>query len=185
MRIYTCDEPETRVVCGEVDVTDKNEMVRVKALADEMATLMYDTNGCGIAATQVGQDKRFVVVDCEWDAETGENKNPRLLVNPVIVDASDETEAAVEGCLSVPGVNIVVERSSSVVFGYIDEGGAYREESTDGLLARCVQHEIDHLDGITIVEKTSGMKRMKTLAMLEAARRQGAAPGSEAVYIVK
>lgn len=185
MRIYTHEEPEIRVVCEEVDVNDKAVMDEIAAMEREMSELMYATNGCGIAATQVGVNKRFVVVDCEWDAETGKNKNPRLLVNPRIVNAGDETEVAIEGCLSVPGVNVAVERPTSVVFGYVGCDGKYHEEAADGLLARCVQHEIDHLEGITIVEKLRGMKRIKAIAMLEAAKKQGAAPGAEAVYVIK
>lgn len=185
MRIYTCDEPELRTECEPVALDDEGQMGVVLAMEDEMARLMYETNGCGIAAPQVGQVQRFIVVDCAWDAKTGENKDPTLMINPTIVSTSDEVESAVEGCLSVPGVNVLVERPSEIVFGYHDETGKYHESAADGLLARCVQHEIDHLDGITLVEKVKGAKRLQALAMLSAAKKQGAGPGSEALYVVR
>lgn len=185
MRIYTCDMPELRNICDEVDVSNPDEIASVVALKDEMARLMYDTRGCGIAAPQVGLAGRFVVVDCEWDAESGENKSPRMLINPVIVEELGKPEKGAEGCLSVPGVSVVVERPNEVVFGYFDEEGEYHEERADGLLARCVQHERDHLDGITIIDKLSGMKKLRGIAMLDAAKRQGAVPGTQAMYIVK
>lgn len=185
MRIYTCDEPELHAVCKPVAIEDEEQMSSIRAMKDEMAQLMYDTNGCGLAAPQIGESYRFVVIDCEWDVETGENKNPVMMINPVIVESSGEHEKNAEGCLSVPGVSIVVERPTEIVFGYYDENGEYHQKSASGLLSRCVQHEIDHLDGITLVEKTKGVKRMQALAMLNAAKKQGIEPGNEALYIVR
>lgn len=177
--------PQLKVVCDDIDVDSPDEISFAVSMKDEMSRLMYDTNGCGLAATQVGMDKRFVVVDCEWDADTGKNKNPRLLINPVVIEEKGTMELGAEGCLSVPGVNVVVERPSEIVFGYHDEQGKYHEEEADGLLARCIQHEIDHLDGITIIDKLRGMKKLQGLAMLDAAKKQGAVPGTQAMYIVR
>lgn len=185
MRIYTCDMPELKVVCDEIDVTDSEELAFVVSLKDEMASLMYETKGCGIAAPQVGMTGRFVVVDCEWNPETGDGKNPRMLINPVVIEEIGEPVLNVEGCLSVPGVTVAVERTSEIVFGYFDENGKYHEERAQGLLSRCVQHERDHLDGITIIDKLSGMKKIQGIAMLDAAKRRGAVPGTPAMYVVR
>lgn len=185
MRIYTCEEPELRVVCDPVDILDEKHMEEIAHIAEAAANLMYATNGCGIAAPQVGLRERFIVVDTQWNPETGDNKLPVLMINPEIISSSAETEMGFEGCLSVPGVTVAVERSQEVSARYIDANGQQVEVAASGFLARCLQHEIDHLNGITLLDKLSGVKKLSGLAHYNAARQQNIQPGDPAVYIVK
>ena len=115
---------------------------RIKALIADMLETMYDANGIGLAATQVDVHERLIVID------VSEQRNQRLvLINPELVWASDERVLGEEGCLSVPGIYDVVERAERVRVRALDETGQAREIEADGLLAVCIQHEMDHLRG--------------------------------------
>lgn len=136
----------------EVDVASDADL---RALVRAMAETMYDENGIGLAAPQIGVDKRVIVFDIE--------DRLAALCNPVIVDASEETTVDDEGCLSVPGVTVPVERSVRITCqGQTTEGRDVSLEATD-LLARVIQHEIDHLDGVLILDRAPAELRKSIL----------------------
>lgn len=121
----------------------------VKVLAMNMLETMYENNGVGLAAVQVGVLKRIIVVDVWHDNET----RPLLMINPEIIEYSDTQKDFAEGCLSVPGIRKKISRPSEITVKYFDLNGAEHVINADGLLAVCIQHEIDHLNGIVIEEK--------------------------------
>ena len=123
-------------------------------LIDDMFETMYDAKGIGLAAPQVGVSRRVIVVDV-GDAMV----QPFALLNPRIVSSSPRTERAEEGCLSIPGVAAPVERPATVVVEGEDRDGKPLRVEADGLLARCLQHEIDHLDGVLFIDRLSPLKR--------------------------
>jgi len=144
--------PVLKTRAREVDVTSDTDL---RALVRSMAETMYDENGIGLAAPQIGVDKRVIVFDIE--------DKLAALCNPVIVEASEETAVDDEGCLSVPGVTVPVERSVRVVCqGQTTEGRDVSLEATD-LLARVIQHEIDHLDGVLILDRAPAELRKSIL----------------------
>jgi peptide deformylase len=123
---------------------------------DDMLETMYAAPGVGLAAIQVGVSQRIVVMDI---AGQDEDKAPRFLVNPQIVWASEETVPYEEGCLSVPEIFDAVERPAKVRVRYLDYHGKAVEEEAEGLFAVCVQHELDHLDGVLFIDHLSRLKR--------------------------
>ena len=160
--------------CDKVQDIDE-DIVR---LAKSMAKTMYATDGCGIAAPQVGVLKQVVVIDVDWDGSKGSRKNTLYLINPEIVDKSEETEVSYEGCLSIPGVSLPIERSSSVVVRARDlQGRRMQYEASENLLAVCLQHEIDHLHGVTMLERLSPTQRLEAIKEYQAALAAGARPG--------
>ena len=134
----------------------------VRDLAPRMLATMYRAPGIGLAAPQVGALLRLCVVDIQ----KGDARDPMVLVNPEIVAQSDEIAVHEEGCLSLPGQYADVARPARVKVRYQDLGGARREVEADGLLATCLQHEIDHLDGILFVDHLSALKRNMILRRL-------------------
>jgi peptide deformylase len=125
-------------------------------LADDMLETMYHSNGIGLAAPQVGRSIRLIVVDVAGEEE---EKHPYFLFNPAVKDPKGEI-AAEEGCLSVPGVWADVERPETITVEYLDKNGKRQVlKNIDGLLARCIQHEIDHLNGVLFVDKISATDR--------------------------
>ena len=137
----------------------------VRKLASEMLETMYAAPGIGLAAIQVNVPIRLIVLDISDDAS-----QPRAMVNPEIIEA-DGVEVMQEGCLSVPDVYEEVERAERILFRAVDMDGEPFEEAADGLLAVCVQHEIDHLDGKLFVDYLSQLKRSRIRKKLEKARR--------------
>ncbi len=125
-------------------------------LLDDMAETMYVSEGIGLAAPQVGVSKRVVVIDVAPKEEQG--KNLIELVNPVIVGQEGSCESD-EGCLSFPELSVNVKRAASVVVEYYDRQGQHMRISAGGLLGVCLQHEIDHIDGVTMVDRLSGITR--------------------------
>ena len=123
---------------------------------DQMLATMYDAPGIGLAAIQIGILKRLVVIDISKDQE---KKNPIFLVNPVILNKSKATSVYEEGCLSLPGQFAEIERPAECVVKYIDYNGKERELEAKGLLSTCVQHEVDHLDGILFIDYLSKLKK--------------------------
>ncbi len=135
---------------------------KVRDLADRMLATMYAAPGIGLAAPQVGEMLRLVVIDLQKD----EGRQPMVLVNPEIVAASAETATREEGCLSLPGQYADVTRPAIVKVRYLDLSGARREVEGEGLLSACLQHEIDHLDGVLFVDYLSALKRNMLLRKL-------------------
>ena len=129
---------------------------RIQTLVQNMLDTMYDAQGIGLAATQIDVHERVVVIDVSEERDA-----PLVLINPEIVWASDEKQVGDEGCLSVPGIYDGVERSTAVKVRATDENGKQREIEAEGLLAICVQHEMDHLMGKVFVEYLSPLTRYR------------------------
>ena len=178
MKILTLPNPILHQVCEPVKVGDS----QVKKLAKQMAKLMYKSGGVGLAAPQVGILKRLVVIDCNYFLEDEESnsqkKNPLVLINPEIVDHSKDKFINSEGCLSVPGISVDIERWTSVVVKCLNEN--FEEvvyEASEDLFCRCLQHELDHLDGNTLIERLNPVARIKAMQAYEQACELGARPG--------
>ncbi|MDM0115349.1 peptide deformylase [Variovorax sp. J22R133] len=140
---------------------------RIKTLVADMLETMYAANGIGLAATQINVHERVVVIDVSED-----RNEPLVLINPEIVWASDEKVLNEEGCLSVPGIYDGVERSTSVRVQALDAEGELRTVEAEGLLAVCVQHELDHLLGKVFVEYLSPLKRNRIKSKLLKQQRE-------------
>ena len=140
---------------------------RIQTLVKDMLETMYDAHGIGLAATQVDEHVRVVVIDV-----SEERNEPMTLINPEILWASEEKQLGEEGCLSVPGIHDGVERSSSVKVRALDENGKSREIEAEGMLAICIQHEMDHLMGKVFVEYLSPLKRNRIKTKLVKAQKQ-------------
>lgn len=127
----------------------------VRQLLDDMAATMYDAPGIGLAAPQINVSQRLVVIDCSKD------DLPELykMVNPEIITLSEEYSVLEEGCLSIPDQTAEVKRPAEVSIRYLDETGATQILTADGLLAACIQHEIDHLNGVLFIDRISRLKR--------------------------
>jgi peptide deformylase len=139
----------------------------IRTLADDMLETMYAAPGIGLAATQVNVNKRVVVIDLSQDQD-----QPLVLINPEIIEKHGVEEME-EGCLSVPGIYEKVERADRVRVRALDRDGRSTELDADGLLAVCIQHEIDHLDGKLFVDYLSQLKRQRIRKKLEKQRRHG------------
>jgi peptide deformylase len=156
-------DPRLHTVAKPVQEVD----ARIRTLVQDMLETMYEANGIGLAATQVDVHERLVVID------TSEERNqPLVLINPEIVWASEETQIGDEGCLSVPGIYDGVERSSAIRVRALDADGQSREISAEGILAVCIQHEMDHLLGKVFVEYLSPLKRNRIKSKMLKARRE-------------
>ena len=127
-----------------------------KRLLDDMAETMYDAPGIGLAGPQIGELQRLIVMDCSRDDETDELWQ---MINPVIVQSSEESSILEEGCLSIPGHSSEVTRPDWVELKFTDKNGKQQEIRAEGLLAACIQHEIDHLNGILFIDHISKLKR--------------------------
>jgi peptide deformylase len=161
--IVLAPDRRLKITCKPVDRVDDG----VRALMHDMLETMYDAPGVGLAAPQVGEDRRVIVVDV---AREGEEKRPHLMANPELTWVSDEKIVMNEGCLSLPEIFVDIERAERVRVRYLDENGVEQEAEGDGLFARCVQHEIDHLNGILHVDYLSRIKRDLTLRKLARAK---------------
>ncbi len=156
--------PDARLRNVAKPVTEVDDSVR--KLIDDMFETMYDAPGIGLAAIQVNDPRRVIVVD------TSEERNaPLALVNPQVIEKQGEEEMD-EGCLSVPGVYETVQRAEKVRVRALDRDGKQFEMDVDGLLAVCIQHEIDHLDGKLFVDYLSNLKRQRIRKKLEKEARQ-------------
>ena len=153
--IYVAPHPVLKKVAEPVagGVTDE-----IRTLIDDMFDTMYAAPGIGLAAPQVGVSQRILVLDVEQPDEGGKGK-PMCFVNPEITWSSEEINVYQEGCLSVPGQFADVERPEKVRVKYLDYDGKEQEMEMDGLLATCIQHEMDHLNGILFVDHLSTLKR--------------------------
>ncbi len=177
MNLVLVPNPILRKKCTAVDMTNAKELKTIKSKASTMLKIMYKNHGCGLAAPQVGIDKRFFVVDLEYKEDDSSTRNPIILINPEIVETFGEYLEAAEGCLSLPGVMIPVKRKEHVILnGYDVDGSLLTVEAYD-FDARCFQHEHDHLEGITLFEKVDPLMRVSYLQEYEAALKAGAKPG--------
>jgi peptide deformylase len=140
----------------------------VRGLIPRMFATMYKAPGIGLAAPQVSESLRLVVIDLT----PNDRREPHSLINPEIVAVSEELATREEGCLSLPGQYADITRPARVKVRYLDETGAKREIEGDGLLAACLQHEIDHLDGVLFVDHLSALKRNMIMRRLAKEQRQ-------------
>ena len=157
-------DPRLRAVADPVDKIDDG----IKKLAKDMLDTMYAAPGIGLAATQMGEMKRVVVMDL---AKDGEPPAPIVMVNPEILKFSDETVTTEEGCLSIPELYYDVERPAEVTVRYTDLDGKEVTREANDRLAICVQHELDHLDGVLYIDYLSRLKRDRVLKKFEKAER--------------
>ncbi len=170
--ILTVPNPVLKQVSKTVDVVDD----QLRALMDDMLETMYDAPGIGLAAIQVGAPVRVIVMDLqekpEGAAPEAEGvKKPRFFVNPEIVWASEELAGYEEGCLSVPEIYDEVMRPAKVRLKYLDYNGNAIEEEADGLYATCIQHEMDHLNGVLFIDHLSKLKRDRAVSKVKKAAR--------------
>ncbi|KQX22713.1 MULTISPECIES: peptide deformylase [unclassified Sphingomonas] len=167
--ILEAPDPRLRTKSTPVDSVDDD----LRALIGDMFETMYDAPGIGLAAIQVGVPKRVLVIDLqeEEDAEGKPVRKPLVFVNPELFEPSDEQSVYNEGCLSVPDQYAEVERPAVIHARWLDEKGEKHEERLEGLLATCLQHEMDHLEGVLFIDHLSRLKRDMVLKKLEKARR--------------
>lgn len=156
MKIETLGADVLREKAAEIDPATLD--ADFQRLVDDMFETMYDAQGIGLAGPQVGVGRRVIVVDVKEDGIP-----PFALVNPRLVQASEAMEKGEEGCLSIPGVSGVVNRPAEVVVEGLDRHGKPMRIEAGGLLARCLQHELDHLDGILFLDRLSPLKRSMAL----------------------
>jgi peptide deformylase len=142
-----------------------------RALIEDLFETMYDAPGIGLAAIQVGVAKRLFTMDL---AKKEEPKNPQVFINPEIVESSDEKAVREEGCLSIPEFYGDVERPVQVKVKYLDLDGKPHEVEADGLFATCIQHEIDHLNGVLFIDHLSKLKRDRVIKKFAKAAKRAA-----------
>ncbi len=162
--VLTAPDPRLKATSKPVAKVDDS----VRQLMDDMLETMYVSNGIGLAAPQVGVTKRIIVMDL---ARQGEPPNPLRIANPEIVWQSEEKVVCEEGCLSVPDQYSEVLRPKAVKIRYLDYQNEIRELETDGYLATCIQHEIDHLNGVLFIDHLSFLKRNIILRKLAKVRK--------------
>jgi peptide deformylase len=185
-RILTIDNAADLAVLKQISTPVEGPVTdELRALMDDMLETMYDAPGIGLAAVQIGDTRRVIVMDmsdkagaaddvdpaelndedrAKWEAERA---NPRYFVNPEIVWASDELFSYEEGCLSVPEYFDAVERPARVRLRYLDYAGKQVEEEAEGLYAVCIQHEMDHLNGVLFIDHLSRLKRERAVARVK------------------
>lgn len=161
-------DPRLRTKAVPVDPARVTEPA-FQTLLDDMFETMYEAPGIGLAASQVDVHQRFMVIDI-----SEEKNDPRVFINPEIVDRAGD-QVYQEGCLSVPGIYADVTRSNEITVRFVDRQGQAQELRADGLLAVCIQHEMDHLDGKLFVDYLSPLKREMVRKKLAKQRRQAAA----------
>ncbi|MBL0421177.1 peptide deformylase [Ramlibacter sp. AW1] len=161
--ILVFPDPRLHIVAKPVGAVD----ARIRQLVADMLETMYEAQGIGLAATQVDEHERVVVIDV-----SEERNRPLVLINPEIVWASEDTQVGDEGCLSVPGIYDGVERSVAVKVRALDDSGQEREIEAEGLLSVCIQHEMDHLMGKVFVEYLSPLKRNRIRSKMLKSRRE-------------
>jgi len=160
--ILVLPDARLRAIADPIEKIDDS----VKELARDMLETMYDAPGIGLAAPQIGELRRIVVMDL---AKEGEEPDPLVMINPEILKFSDETVTTEEGCLSIPELYYDVERPAEVTVRYTDlEGKTVEKDATDRL-AICIQHELDHLDGVLYIDYLSRLKRDRVLKKFQKA----------------
>ena len=162
--ILILPDQRLRQVCDPIEKIDDS----IKVLAADMLETMYDAPGIGLAAPQIGEMKRIVVMDL---AKEGETPEPLVMINPEILKYSEETTVTEEGCLSIPELYYDVERPAEVTVRYTDLDGKVVEREASDRLAICIQHELDHLDGVLYIDYLSRLKRDRVLKKFQKADR--------------
>ena len=173
-RILTVDNAADLAVLKQISKPVEGVDDALRALVDDMLETMYDAPGIGLAAVQIGVPSRVIVMDLgDRDAEEGAEpvKQPLYFVNPEIVWSSEETAPYEEGCLSVPEIFEAVERPAKVRLRYLNYQGETVEEEADGLYAVCIQHEMDHLQGVLFIDHLSRLKRERSIAKVKKAAK--------------
>jgi peptide deformylase len=180
MRIIVAPNPVLREKCEPVA---PDEIKQLRSTAKQMAKLMYKSQGCGLAAPQVGIGKRLVVIDVTPPDEDGEvtEKNPVFFINPVIRQLWGEKTVCDEGCLSIPGIQVPIERLSNIEVEALDLDGEPFVVEAEGFYARALQHEIDHLEGTTMFEHLDPIERIQAFKEYEEALKAGAKPGDTSI----
>ena len=170
--IIETPDPRLRTISTPVEAID----AELQTLIDDMFETMYAAPGIGLAAIQVGVPKRLLVIDLqEEEGEDGKPiRDPRVFINPEILEESDDVHLYNEGCLSVPDQYAEVERPAVIRARWQDREGKTHEEQLDGLLGICLQHEMDHLEGILFIDHLSRLKREMVLKKLLKARQKAA-----------
>ncbi|HXP30476.1 MAG TPA: peptide deformylase [Stellaceae bacterium] len=163
--ILTAPDPRLKLKAKPVAAVDD----KIRKLMADMLETMYAAPGIGLAAPQVGVARRVIVVDCTREDEP---RRPLKLANPELLWTSDEIMTVNEGCLSLPEHYADVERPAAIRVRYLDEQNEIRELEAKGLLATCIQHEMDHLEGVLFVDRISALKRGIILRKLAKAKRQ-------------
>ena len=165
--IITLPDPKLRLVSAPLERVDG----ALRKLMDDMTDTMYDAPGIGLAAIQLAEPIRLIVVDT---TKADEPRRPLYFVNPEVVWSSDQRRAYEEGCLSIPEYYEEVERPAQVRVRFTDLDGKVHEEDAEGLFATCIQHEIDHLNGVLFVDYLSKLKRDRVLKKFTKAAKRGA-----------
>jgi peptide deformylase len=176
LKIYETPDAMLRQISTPVEKVDDE----LRALIKDMFETMYDAPGIGLAAVQVGEPIRLLVMDLQEpqdpeDPESPVVKEPRVFINPEILEASDSEVPYTEGCLSVPDQYAEVMRPDRIKARWLDENGKAHEQELDGLLAVCLQHEMDHLEGVLFIDHLSKLKRDMVLKKLAKTRKERAA----------
>ena len=166
--ILTAPDPRLQAVSMDVETVDGD----IRSLIADMTDSMYAAEGIGLAAIQIGVAKRILVIDL--DQKEG-NKNPRAFINPKITWASEDMAVFEEGCLSVPEIWDDVERPARIKAEYLDIDGKPQTLEADGLLATCLQHEMDHLNGVLFIDHLSRLKKNMAIKKLTKAKKLQAA----------
>ena len=168
--IVEVPDPRLRQISSPVAEVDDD----VRTLVADMFETMYAAPGIGLAAIQVGVPKRILVIDLQEPEEEGGEpvKDPRVFINPEIVESSDQEVPYTEGCLSVPDQYAEVDRPNSIRARWLDIDGKKHDEEITGLLATCLQHEMDHLNGILFIDHLSRLKREMILKKLAKQRKE-------------
>jgi peptide deformylase len=170
--IITLPDRKLRVKSAPVERVD----AELRTFMDSLLETMYAAPGLGLAAIQVGVPRRFFTIDVAKREDDSATAAPLFLINPEILWTSDEVAAAEEGCLSIPEYFAEVERPASVRVGYIDREGKKQEIAAEGVLAICLQHEIDHLDGRLFIDHLSRLKRDMVIKKFTKQARLGPKP---------
>ncbi|TVQ83386.1 MAG: peptide deformylase [Micavibrio sp.] len=166
--IITIPDPVLKQIAQPVTAVTSD----IQAQMNKMLETMYDAPGIGLAANQVGLLNRVIVMDLS-DREEGEEAAPYFMANPEIIWESEERSIMQEGCLSIPQQYAEVERPAEVRVKYLDFNGKEAELKASGLLSHCVQHEIDHLNGVLFIDYLSSLKRNMILKKIEKLKKQG------------
>jgi peptide deformylase len=163
--IITLPDPRLRLVSKPVEKIDD----ALRRLVDDMFETMYDAPGIGLAAIQVGEPRRVITMDI---AKKDEGRDPQVFINPEVLWSSEELSTYEEGCLSIPEYYEEVERPAQVKVRYLGLDGATREVDASGLLATCLQHEIDHLNGVLFIDHLSKLKRSRVIKRFSKAAKR-------------